>query len=288
MKIGLRLSTSLPKRYQLTSLEDEIVAPLNQSRRTMASIFPKVYGVPLSQPFRSVVWLLLQRNVPFQVKLTVPGATTKIGSQHDSYIKKTGVTTVPVLQTDETTYIPESPAILKHLCETHGWDDLYPKQPAMVDAYMHWHHSHTRHLSKLIRPFLRPEYPEPTVQDQERAHEIFTSIHDFWLGDAEWIAARHTQHPTMTIADILAYEEMVQLTMTGLITEMDEDYPAIFDWMERMGQVKHHDAIHACIAELGTLEKGKDVSKLLGVATKVGLKAIQDAQDSYGSSSSKL
>ena len=41
----------------------------------------KLYGVPLSQPFRSVAWALLQKKVPFEVKLAVPAMKSKVGAQ---------------------------------------------------------------------------------------------------------------------------------------------------------------------------------------------------------------
>ena len=41
----------------------------------------KLHGVPLSQPFRSVAWACLQKRLPFEVALVVPGMTSKMGSK---------------------------------------------------------------------------------------------------------------------------------------------------------------------------------------------------------------
>ena len=41
----------------------------------------RLHGVPLSQPFRSVAWTLLQKRVPFEVSLCVPGSGGKRGSK---------------------------------------------------------------------------------------------------------------------------------------------------------------------------------------------------------------
>jgi glutathione S-transferase len=314
----------------------------------MASIlYPKLYGVPLSPPFRSVAWLLLMKHIPFQIVVTVPGATTRIGTQHESYRLKTGVTTIPVLQTNESCYIPESPAILKHLCEFYGWHDFYPPyhqqdthyyRLAMIDAYLHWHHAHTRrNMSKQLMPYVRPglaQFPNVTGKTSKLAerhlHETLTSLNDFWLsrGDATnnnaWIASSSstssTTTPTCTIADLLAYEELVPLTMTGLLPGLvssssynddvnnDNDtgsmpvlppdeqrsyYPAVAAWMDRMRTLPYHDAIHASITALGTLtppsfdatnsekEHIAKMNQLVGTATKIGLQAIQAAQDTY-------
>jgi glutathione S-transferase len=281
--------------------------------KTMTStIFPKVFGVPLSQPFRSVVWLLLQKHIPFQIQLTLPGASTRIGTLHESYKAKTGVTTVPVLQVTEEMYIPESPAILKYLCETYGWTtDWYPSSSLslsphyapMVDVYMHWHHSHTRHLSKFIRPYLRPGSAVPTEQERIHCHKTLQSLNDFWLSSSSsdkkenvWIASRwdNTSRSSFTIADLLAYEEVVQLPMTGIMTDLEHQYPTVGAWMARMRTLDHHDAVHAAVLALGTLPaqdltQHENLTKLLGNAAKTGLKAIHAAQDTYiGSNSGKL
>jgi glutathione S-transferase len=284
------------------------------------------------------------KQIPFQIIVTVPGATTRIGTQHESYRLKTGVTTIPVLQTNERTYIPESPAILKHLCESYGWHDFYPSYQqdhhrlAMIDAYLHWHHAHTRrNMSKQLMPYVRPglaQFPNATGKTSKLAerhiHETLTSLNDFWLanGDATnnnaWIASSSsstssTTTPTCTIADLLAYEELVPLTMTGLLPglvsssnhnnndDIDNDtnsmpvlppdeqrsyYPAVAAWMDRMRTLPYHDAIHASIAALGTLtppdmttttekEHTVKMNQLVGTATKIGLQAIQAAQDTY-------
>ena len=40
-----------------------------------------VYGVPFSQPVRSVLWLLLIKQVPFELKLINPGSSSEGGSR---------------------------------------------------------------------------------------------------------------------------------------------------------------------------------------------------------------
>ena len=34
----------------------------------------KIYGVPLSQAVRTVIWLLLNKKLPFELVVTVPGS----------------------------------------------------------------------------------------------------------------------------------------------------------------------------------------------------------------------
>jgi glutathione S-transferase len=62
----------------------------------------KLYGVPLSQPFRSVAWTMLQLEVPFKVELTIPGMSSKVGTKHENFksLPPHGSTQVPLLIDD--------------------------------------------------------------------------------------------------------------------------------------------------------------------------------------------
>lgn len=106
----------------------------------------KLYGVPLSQPFRAVAWALLQKRVPFQVALTVPASThPKIGARSEDFLaRKNPLGTIPVIEEPDGFTLAESPAILAYLAETRGWDDLYPSNDpaarARITAFMHWQH----------------------------------------------------------------------------------------------------------------------------------------------------
>lgn len=107
----------------------------------------RLYGVPLSQPFRSVAWAMLMKECPFEVVVTVPFMADKpLGSKHESYTSKTKARSdrVPMIQ-DGSFYLVESPAILAYLCESRGWMDLYgppgSQRKSLIDSYMHWHHT---------------------------------------------------------------------------------------------------------------------------------------------------
>ena len=54
-----------------------------------------VYGVPFSQPVRSVLWLLLIKKMPFELKLINPGSSSEGGSRHPDYLKKFPTGTIP-------------------------------------------------------------------------------------------------------------------------------------------------------------------------------------------------
>jgi len=246
----------------------------------------KLYGVPLSQPFRSVAWTLLLRKVPFEIELTVPGATSRIGSLNESFLSKTKGRngTVPLLE-DGSLAISESPAILMYLCEKNSWIDLYASpatpQKTLIDSYMHWHHTGTRSLAALQRPFLRPELKlQVTDEDREKAMKVLESLNNGWLqGDDDFIAT--SEEPT--IADLLCYEEVAQCVMTGTLEQGLGEFPNVSAWVNRMSELPYHDEVHTSLKVLGSLVEPSETSmpKRLGAATKEGVAALKEAQKSF-------
>lgn len=253
----------------------------------------KLYGAPLSQPFRAVAWTLLQQQLPFTVQLAVPGATTSIGSRNQSYLDLTGGRThrVPLLQVtengrdgSESVVLFESAAILMYLSEQHGWSHLYPasessaKQKALIDCYLHWHHGGSRQLSSLVRPFIRPDL-NLDVQEANRevAKNVLATLEGAWLQDTSFLAG-DDHH---SIADILLYEEVAQVYMTNVVDV--SDYPNITAWTKRMQQVPFHEEAHAALPTLGSLAEESTISlqDRLRQATKAGLTAINEAVESF-------
>jgi glutathione S-transferase len=254
-----------------------------------------LYGVPLSQPFRSVAWALLQKRVRFQVQLVVPGSPhKKTGSTGEDFRALTGgrTTQVPVLRDDDSgnegsIVVHESPAILTYLCQKYGWTDLYPahdlRQKTSVDTYTHWHHEGTRCLSRLIQPALRPDLAaalphHPTREElHEQARAMLGRLDGAWLSQQAFLAG--TSHPT--IADILCYGEVAQVVMLGAASL--DGYPNLAAWSHRMKDLEFHDEVHVALATLGDVVAESDVPmmKRLGGATKAGLQALDTAQKRY-------
>jgi len=267
----------------------------------------KLYGVPLSQPFRSVAWALLQNHVRFDVQLIVPGATTvKIGSLTESYQSKSRMRTtrIPLLEDTRTGFtVAESPAILSFLCEYYGWNALYgppgSAKKATIDSYMHWHHTGTRTLARLAFPYFRPEsnLPVNTDKDRARTFQMLETLETGWFSslnhdnDDDWFLAGGT---SPSIADLLAYEEVVQLPMLGLIPDdiLQQKYPKIGAWTHRMRQLPYHNEVHVALATLGdvtkTIDDDQPVSKRLGAATKAGLQALAQVQKDFGDDESSV
>jgi len=247
----------------------------------------KLYGVPLSQPFRSVAWTLLQHQVRFEIVLTVPGVKSKFGSLHESFTSKSRglASTVPLLEDGEVC-ISESPAILSYICERYGFDSWYgspgSERKAIVDSYMHWHHGGTRKLAKLQVPSIRPDLNYTvTEKDVEEITQVLQSLENGWLQDDAYIAGSD-----LSIADMLAYEEFTQVYMTGLLPQLEE-YPRASAWVNRMTQLPYHAEAHHALTILGNLKEPNETSmpKRLGNATKSAMKVLKEVQDSFPAAS---
>ena len=323
-----RKKSSLDSTLQIIKLIMATVLSSSSSatKTSSAASLLRLYGVPLSQPFRSVAWTLLLHRVSFTIQLTVPGAKTSIGSRNENYLKLTNgrSNVIPILQVEEdgrdgTFTIMESPAILTYICERYGsgaarysstdqahadnW--LLPprasKEKTMVDSYMHWHHSNTRRLTRLTAPTLLPQFNLAIdARHIKLAKSTLTTLDTNWLGggggngNGEQRYLAGTLNPT--IADILAYEELSQVHHVVSTDVVDlSSYTNIWCWMQRMKQLPYYEQVHKALETFSSTSSSTSdnmpIQKRLSIANKVGLKAINEAQqDTYKSSnlSSKL
>ena len=58
----------------------------------------KIYGVPMSQAVRTVIWLLLNKKLAFELVVTVPGSPKPNGTRDPEYMKKFPNATIPGLE----------------------------------------------------------------------------------------------------------------------------------------------------------------------------------------------
>lgn len=247
----------------------------------------KLYGVPLSQPFRSVAWALLHKREPFEFVMKVPGMKGKVGTRSDDFMAKAPLATVPVIEEPDGTVVWESSAILSYLADSRGWSDLLPSEPkarAKINSFLHWHHHGTRSLSNAVTPYFRPDLTG-AVDDEGLAKrraaaaatlETFSSVYLAREG-ADFVAGS----PTVSIADFLAYPEVAQM-LPGYCNAMGPSHslPApVAAWCERMQSLPHHDVVHVCLAELGDVTAPSDVTmvKRMAAATKAGVQALTAA-----------
>lgn len=245
----------------------------------------KLYGVPLSPPFRAVAWTLLQRRVPFEIAVAVPGSKGRNGTAHADFLALTNGRTsrVPILKDESGRVVFESPAILKHVAILNGWSDLYPEHhstsTAMIDSYLSWHSEGTRQIARLTQPLLRPDL-KLTVgeEEEEAAHAVLKQLDTAWLSESPFLSgdADADHH---SVADMLCYEEISQaMHVGGLVLT---DYPNIEAWRSRMQQVDFYSEAHASLAAFSSADPAIPLMKRLGAATKEGLDAVKTAQASY-------
>lgn len=244
----------------------------------------KLHGVPLSQPFRAVAWACLQKRLPFAVQVVIPGSTGKGGSREDKFLGLNPTGNVPFVE-DGTVALPEAAAILTYLSSAHDWSDLYPTdlpRRAAVDSYLSWHQNNTRLCSSgFFAPNVRPDIAAALGADgiaraEKGARAALSTVDSHWLGGAPFLAGADAP----TVADLLAYEEIVQLAPAyGNLLDLTP-YPHIGSWLERMAALPYHEEAHAASAALGDLGMPNEtpMPKRLSAATKAGLVALAGAQ----------
>ena len=243
----------------------------------------KIYGVPFSQPVRSVVWLLLLKHLPFELVPTNPGSKGKSGSKHPSFLAKNPSGTIPCLEEPDTGYtLGEGHAIMAYLSQNHGWTDVYPddlQARGKVDWYLNFHHRNIRDASGMVAPKIRKDLNIPEVV-QEIAKRTFTAglttLNNYCLENNRYIAG-----DKLTIADLSAYGEIGQL---------QPEFTNIFDfgpfenvqrWLKDMHNVAFHDEAHVVLKDLGDISQEAPSMDTIRSANINAFGAIKQAVDSF-------
>ena len=232
-----------------------------------------IYGVPFSQPVRAVMWLMLIKKFPFELKLTNPGSSSKSGSRHPDYLKKFPTGTIPSFEDPETGFVlSESHAIMCYLCNKYNWNDLYPSNPeqrAKVDSYLHLHHRNVREASiGLVAPKVRKDlnFSEDFLETSKiSVQKAFKAIEVGWLNNSNFL-----------IGDISAYVEIGQLQSMFTNVYNFEPYPNIQKWLSEMQNVDCHDDIHAALYELGDISREAPSMEVIINANKKAFQVIQE------------
>ena len=239
---------------------------------------------------------MLQLGVKFEMQVTVPGMTSEIGTKHDEFLTLTPYrhSQIPLLVVDNKVGIGQSMAIMAYLCDRHGKMDssnntlqLYAPpgstERALIDSYMHWHHTNTRKLTIFLAAKARSDL-NVTVgdADHEMAKNVLATLDQGWLSyspASKFIAG--SKHAT--IADILAYGELSALTMTNLLTVDPDAYPKLTSWMQEMSTLPYYEAAHKVLTTLGDLSAESDIplGQRLTEANEAGFKALKEAQADF-------
>ena len=237
----------------------------------------KIHGVPMSQAVRAVLWLLFNKELPFELVLTVPGSKEENGTRHPSYLEKYPNGTIPALEDPDTGFLlAESHAIMCYLCNKHGWDDLYPQNPearAKVDDSLHYHHRNIKEATlAFFAPMARP-VSRGLGDVYKRQKKLFKNALN--MLEKQWFAKnKFITDDRATIADIAAYVEIGQLQSQFTNLYDFEPFPNVSRWLKDMTLLKGHDDSHLVLSELGDISKTPPkIEDLMGANIK-GLKHI--------------
>jgi glutathione S-transferase len=168
----------------------------------------KIFGVPMSQAVRTVLWMMLYKKLSFELIITAPGSPKENGTRHPSYLEKYPNGTIPGIEDSETGYLlSESIAIMCYLCNKHKWDDLYPQDPELrgkIDHYLHYHHRSVKEASVgYFAPILRPDLglSKDVINMSQRSFKnALKALDSQWLAKNNFIAGEN-----VTVADFSAY-----------------------------------------------------------------------------------
>jgi glutathione S-transferase len=243
-----------------------------------------LYGVPLSQPVRAVMWLLLYKRLPFEMVLINPGSKGDNGSRNPSYLAKNPGGTIPCIEEPDGFTLGEAHAILCYLCNRHGWTDMYPEDlqaRARVDWYLHYHHRNVRDASTgLLAPRFRKDLdiPESTQKAaQATLTRALQAIEDGWLAQSRYLAGDE-----VTIADFAAYVEIGQLQPCFTNVYDLSPYPNVERWLADMRAFPEHDDVHVVLAELGDLSREPPSIDAIKSANKLALSRLKERLQALG------
>lgn len=248
----------------------------------------KIYGVPNSQPVRAVVWPCLMKGLPFELTLATQNTDAK---QSDALSRLNPRGTIPAIE-DDGVVLWESHAILIYLSEKHAWHDLWPtdlEHRARVNQYLHFHHRNTRELviqwSRTLWPsvFGKSDPDEawlrrntfPGLQNNARVVTRSLEIIDAALAQSDYIAGAGG----LTLADIVAYEELGQNQAAYANCTDYSPYPNIRRWFGVMAKLPVHDEAHEIwrqIGDVNRVEGGMDtIAKANKFAANVWREAVE-------------
>jgi glutathione S-transferase len=238
-----------------------------------------LYGVPFSQPVRAVMWLLLYKQMRFDMVLINPGSKGETGSRHPSFLAKNPGGSIPTIEEPGTGFVlGEAHAIMCYLSNQHGWHDLYPtqaKQRAKVDWYLHFHHRNVREASVgLVAPKIRKDLNIPEVIQlaaQATLTRALQALDSHWLAQSRFLAG-----PQLTLADFAAYVEIGQLQPCYTNLQDFEPFANVRRWLDDMKRVDGHDEVHTVLTELGAIDREPPSMDKIRNANKAALGALRE------------
>jgi glutathione S-transferase len=203
-----------------------------------------VYGDLLSQPTRAVLLLCKLAGIPHQFQLI---RVAKGEQKKPDYLAINPDGRIPAIKDGDFT-LSESHAILTYLCTSRGVaDHWYPKdvaQRAVVDRYLHWHHSNLRHAHLWVwelkwAPLFGLKQRPYVLEESPIVLKRALNLMEKWLTASPYIAGAEA-----SIADISALCELTQLE---LIPYDFSAYPKLQAWYQRLRSLPETREVHAML-----------------------------------------
>jgi glutathione S-transferase len=254
----------------------KILSTADQNQSSAMNNHPHIifYGNDMSQPTRAVLWFTKLNNI--QLNYTVV-RLDKLEHKQPSFLKMNPMGKIPVLSIDNNTpAIFESQAIIHYLRRLHHTpSQWYPENDlplvARIDSYLNWHGNHFRpgvagYAFTVIGPrsFGTKITEEQTQRAKMACIQVVEILNNYWLQDNKNIAGS----PNVTIADLFAYSELVQLAVVLLdckdkISDSSffNKYDNVKRWFKRMEELPHYDSVHRILYRAANHWKQSD-SKL--------------------------
>ena len=223
----------------------------------------KLYGNPISQPTRAVMWMLAIKQVKYEFVPVNPMAGE---TSSDEFLAKFPAGAIPAIEDTVTVdgkeqpfYLTEGGAILTYLAAKHGWADYYPTElhrRAVVDQWLHWHHSNTRNVTMcFVRPLFFGGTPEEV---QAKCAEGTKVLEEDVFPVMKWGGLTKSKFlcgDEPTLADVATYCEMDQLIYMGMYNF--DKHPEVQQWLQRMRELPFHDEVRKPLADVVEQMKAK-------------------------------
>ncbi len=195
----------------------------------------ELYMHPLSQHARRVVSLLEEAGIPYTKR---PVALESGEHMSPAYLAVNPNHQVPALKVDGEILL-ESNAILRFLCDRHGLETWYPKEPlarARVDQWLDWNQCRLGAATTqlvLNRVILGPNGDEQAAARAEKTLEELFGIFESHMNGRTFVAADQP-----TIADLSIASNCFQLGFANALPSS----PNVGAWLGRVGELRGYRA----------------------------------------------
>ncbi len=204
----------------------------------------QLYGFPMSQPTRSIIFLCEENTIPYDL---IHYDARKGDTRKPEFKKLFPTMMVPAIIDPAVTgsnngfKLEESAAILQYICEKHNLSQWYPlnniHSKAQVNFWLHWHHTNTRKSTRsVLVPFFFP--PKNVSLD-----EVFQQARKEYGRVMQFLESHFTNHPNQrflasndhpTIADLMILPELDQISEKGFNLFDYSAYPKVTNYMNSM------------------------------------------------------